>query len=179
MKKVHFTVSFLAAVTALVCIGAASTPKAHGGEAPLPASKEISLSNFGIPVTIAVPEGAEVKKGLMSGEMEGVKIFSASIRKDRFIMEVNMWDEEPEESLEEALDYQKSTAEEDESFDSYALQEPQGFIYKTVDEGEVDYDFVYILEKDSRHILFTQGISLKGFTEAEAKAMYSAAKAAK
>jgi hypothetical protein len=168
MKKLQYTVLFLAVAVF-----------AGMGMSKLLTNHDVNLSNFGMDVTVSVPEGAEVKKGMLNGEVEGVTLYSAEISKDWFKLSVSMWDESPETDLAEAIAEQKEATEENEAFKEYIVDEDNGFIAKTIDEGEVSYEFSYILEKDDRHILFTEGFTLKNFTEENIKVIYNAAKAAK
>lgn len=141
-------------------------------------NKAISIENFGIPVTVSVPEGAEVKKGMMGGEVDGVKLYNVEIKKGNFMLDVSMLDEESEETLAESIESYKEIAAEDDDFSSFVAEEANGFIYEMVVDGEKSYGFDYILEKDDRHIEFTQGLSMEDFTMAEVKAMFAAAKSA-
>jgi hypothetical protein len=174
MKNIRFTTTILMALVAMVVL---TSMTVFGGD-PAPATKDYNLSDFGIPVTVTAPEGAEVKKGMINGEIDGQTIYSADIIKGRFIMMVSMWDNEPEEGLEDAIASQKENSEENEGFKGYILEEENGYIFKTVEDGETDYDFIYILEKDDRHIQFSVAFTMKAFTEAEIQVLYAAAKAA-
>jgi hypothetical protein len=141
-------------------------------------SAEYDLSAFGIPLKVSGPDGATLKQGPINGDIDGVMFKSAEIKKDYFILDAIMVDEEPEGTIADELADARAAIEEDETFDSYVLEEEAGYIAKMVDEDEVGYDFTYIVEKDGRHISFTQGITLHAFTMAEIKAMYAAAKSA-
>lgn len=141
-------------------------------------NKEVNIENFGIPVTVSVPDGAEVKKGMMGGEIDGVTIFNVEIKKGSFVLDVTMTDEEPEEDLSEAVAFFKETAQENDDFKAIVAEEANGFIYSLEDEGTTVYGFDYVLEKDGRHIEFSEGLYMDDFTMADIKALYAAAKSA-
>ncbi len=183
MKKIHFTFSIAAALIALVCFMSMArlggNTQALAAENVAPATKEYDLNAFGIPLTVTGPEGAELKKGMVNGEMEGIMFMSAEIKKGNFILDAVMADAEPEEDLTDAVAYQRSVAEEDENFKGYILEDEHGYIAKLDDGEEVSYTFNYTVVKGDRHINFMEGLTLHAFTEAEARAMYEAAKTAK
>ncbi len=172
MKKFRFASTILSVLIAIGCF----TSMASLVDYEL--SKEYDLSEYGVPVTVAAPEGAEVKTGMVNGEIDGLHIYSADVIKDRFRLMASMWDFEPEESLQEALATQKGITEENEDFQGYVLEEENGYISKSIADGEVDYDFCYILQKGDRHIQFGIAFTITAFTEAEIKTIYNAAKTA-
>jgi hypothetical protein len=176
MKKIKFPLTILAAIVGIVSLTSMALVSPMGETAML--AKEFNLSSFGIPVTVSAPDGAEVKKGLMGGEVDGVQLINVDIKKDNFVLSVMMWDQEPEGDLESAVEDARGVTEETDGFKGYILEEENGYIAKIVEDGETDYDFTYVLEKDDRHIEFMTGLSMKNFTEAEVRAMYAAAKAA-
>lgn len=141
-------------------------------------NKEVNIENFGIPLTVSVPDGAEVKKGMMGGETDGVKLYNVEIKKGNFILDISMLDEEPDESLAETVASYKEIAAEDEDFSGFVTEEANGFIYEMTIDGDKSYGFDYILEKDNRQIEIAHGLSMEDFNMAEIKAMYAAAKSA-
>jgi hypothetical protein len=172
MKKSRFASTILVSLMAVACFTSMASLAKYAS------SKAYDLSEYGIPVSVVAPEGAEVRTGLVNGEIDGLHIYSADVIKDRFLLMASMWDFEPEESLQEALATQKGIAEENENFVGYLLEEDNGYISKSIADGEADYDFCYILQKGDRHIQFGIAFTITAFTEAEIKTLYLAAKSA-
>ncbi|MEM7037147.1 MAG: hypothetical protein AAF570_09230 [Bacteroidota bacterium] len=154
-----------------------NTTVTDNNDGPKEASKTTSynLADKGIPVTLNGPAGAEVKKGLMSGELAGHTIYDWDIVKDNFVVNVNMIDIDVDEGqtaeslYKDWMDQTKSEA----GFEM-VMEEGNGAVYKT-NEG---YDFYLVHVKDNREISFTTGLTFNDLTEDDVKAMYNASKAA-
>lgn len=187
MKRIQFLFIVLTLLIFVGCststttttTGIDSTSKAANVPAPeSPKGQEVDLAQYGIPVKLTVPEGAKVEKGLLDDDIEGSRLVDVDIAANHFLLNVMLFDEETDETPAEAIRASKQAEAEDENFKGFLVEEPNGYIVKTSIDGQMDYIFHYILEKDGRHIEFSQGIMADNFSEAEIRALYDAAKAA-
>ncbi len=140
---------------------------------------EYDLSEKGIPVVVTAPAGAEITKGMLAGEIDGTMNYSWDIKKDNFGLEVSMWDTEDGYTIEEAVAEDKEINAEEEGFEIVS-EEANGYIYKYTIEGDEDYSFYYVKEKNGRLIEFTTALNLMDeYTLEDVQAMWAAAVAAK
>ncbi len=139
---------------------------------------DLSLADKGIPITISAPEGAEVKKGMLTGEMDGVKIINQTVKKDKFNLDITMFDTDNEKTVEELVASDKEVSGEDDGFE-IITEDANGYLYKTVSDGTTDFSFYYCVIKDNRAIEFTTGLSFSEFSQANVETMMGAAKSAK
>lgn len=170
MKKFNILFVLAAFVTLVGCGGGAALK-----DTPL---VEVSLADQGIPVTVMAPEGAEVSKGLLSGEMDGITLYSLDVNKDDYKVNVSMWDEPAEESVADNIARTKADSQEEDGFASFVKEEANGYIYKVDDDGET-YNFYYVMQKDGKNIIFTSGAIFSSVSQEDAEAMYNAVKQAK
>ena len=142
----------------------------------------VDISNYGIPLTIMIPEGAEVSKSLLgSMEIDGVTNFSVDVEKGKFLMNISMLDVDIEgETMEDMMEWQIESLSEEAGFE-IIQQDETGLIYKTEDEEiGLDYSFYHLIIKNDREISITTGVSLmENFTLEEVKEIYAAAQQAK
>lgn len=144
------------------------------------AFKDISLEEKGIPVTVSAPEGAVIEEGVGHGmEVDGVKSYVWEINAEGFSLEASMDDEPMWQTKEEYLSDAKAFVEADEDFEAYEIDEENGFICRYNYDGEVEYDFYYIMVKGDRAIEFSPGLGLDEWTFSAIRQLYYTAKAAK
>lgn len=167
MKK---TLTLLGAAFAIVTLMSAGTD----------AFKEVDLTEKGIPVTVSAPEGAIIEEGVTHGmEFDGVTTYAWEVNAEGFSLEVAMDDEEMWQTKEEYLSDSREFVESDETFDGYELEEENGFICRNNYDGDIDYDFYYIMVKDGKAIEFSAGLGLNEWSFATIRQLYYSAKAAK
>ena len=141
------------------------------------ATTEYDLTANEIPVIVNAPAGAEIKKGIGNGEIDGIRTIDYEVVKGAFKLDVNytVSDYDKAELLTDA----KQFAKEEEGFAEFVSEEEMGFIYKLNTEDGEDYSFYYLLMKNNKPIEFGTGLSFVPFTLDQVKVMYEAAKAAK
>ncbi len=143
-------------------------------------SSEVSLADKGIPVTVDAPEGAVIEEGVGNGfEMDGVITHCWEINKGEFSLEVSMDDEEMWQEKSEYLSDSKEFAEMDEDFVEFVVEEENGFICSYNYEGEIEYDFYFIMVKDNQAIEFAPGLGLSDYGLENIRSLYNTAKSAK
>lgn len=159
---------------ALFCtlIACDSTP----AEPVSPFTQELNLMEYGIPVTLPVPEGATVKNNtddfmqdvVVEGKDYYVQIYgsnSTSLQCEKLA----------EESL---LDYKTTDA----AFKGVVQQDPCGFLYKLEVDNDTttSYNFAYFAVKGNKAYTFsTTAGPLADFDQGKVAAIYEAVKAQK
>lgn len=143
------------------------------------AMKPLDLSTYGIPITINAPEGATVAKGMGAGEMDGVKTLSFDVNKDKFMLAITMDDAPigPDESIANSVSFSKELKADDNI--KIIKEEKNGYIFSKVEDGETNYGFYYVIEKNQRIIEFEEGLNFSNWTLAEIQVLFDAAKTAK
>ncbi|MFH2096254.1 MAG: hypothetical protein ABIJ16_11155 [Bacteroidota bacterium] len=142
-------------------------------------TSSLDMSEYNIPVSLNVPEEAAVSKAAGVQEMNGVACYNFDIKTDDFRMNVSMMDAEPVEPLDAAIASHKRMSSREKDF-SIISEETNGYVYKFSNSKGDNYNFVYILVKDAREIVFTAGPSRsKNWTLEQVNVMYAAAKSAK
>lgn len=142
--------------------------------------KEVSLEDKGIPVTVNAPEGAVIEEGVGHGmELDGVVSYVWEINAEGFSLEAAMEDDEMWQDKADYLSDAREFVEMDEGFEGYEVEEENGFICRYNYDGDVEYDFYYILVKGDRAIEFTPGLGLDEYSFANIRQLYYTAKAAK
>ncbi len=135
----------------------------------------IDLTEMSVPLKMTVPDGVEVREGMMTGEVEGIMNYNFELVKDGWIIDLTMIDEEPYTDKAGFLEDQKSITKNSEGFEEIVEEGENGFIYKTTNEDGVDYNFYYVYFKDDRAFEFEAGLKFENFTLGQVKSMYKAA----
>lgn len=139
----------------------------------------LDISEMGIPVTFDAPLGAEVNEGLGMAEMEdGTKQYNFEVSSDNFILDVTMFDENLEMSIEEFVADAKELAMEEEGFVGIISEETSGFVYQLDNEEGTDYSFYYVFVKDNKAIEFATGLNFSNYSLEEVTKLFEAAKTA-
>ncbi|MFO7789235.1 MAG: hypothetical protein ACQES1_11465 [Bacteroidota bacterium] len=141
-------------------------------------SVTIDLTDMSVPLKIEVPDGVEVNEGMMMGEFDGVQTYNYELKKDDWVMDVTMMDEDPYTDKEGYIADYKDIVKSMEGFEEIVEEGENGFIYKVTNEDGEDYNFYYVVLKDDRAIEFEAGLKFTNFTLDEVKSMYEAAKSA-
>ena len=142
--------------------------------------KDVDLSEHGIPLTLTVPAGSEVSQGMLNGEIEGIKMYNVDIKKDKFYLSVLMTDVEEEgQTLQAAVASEKEDVEIFNEGVEFISEDANGFIYKYDEDGDANYGFSYIAEKEGNFILIEAGLSFSTYSKEQIQEMYNAAKTAK
>lgn len=136
------------------------------------------LSEYEIPIVVDAPIGAEIEAGVGNGSFGGVRTINYEITKGDFVLDVNHIVGAKYEK-ENLIGSERLFAEEITGFESFVLEEENGFIYKVNTEEGVDYGFYYVTFKDGAPVEFGVGFSYSNFTLEQVQKMYAAAKAAK
>ena len=139
------------------------------------AMSEFDLSDRGIPIKVKAPVNVEIKKGMGAGEMDGAKIYSCLLQKDKFRLEIDMWDAQIENTVPELIQDHKDIVIEDEGFE-IVKEEENGFIYKTKNEDGDNFNFYYVKMKDQKAIEFGSGLNFSNYTLEQIETLYEAAK---
>ncbi|MDB3906769.1 hypothetical protein N9355_04825 [Crocinitomicaceae bacterium] len=143
-------------------------------------TKEFDLLSKRIPVTVQAPEDAIVEEGLFNGEVyDEIRTISWELNSGDFSLEVTMDDEPMRQTAEEYMSDWKDLIVVDGDFAGYIVEDENGFISKSISDGEVMYEFYYQLVKGDRLIEFASGMSSDDTSLSAAKRMYEAAKSAK
>lgn len=192
MKHVSILVSILLVMFLVSCGGGESTDNeektktednaANVSEAN--ESAEIVMSNIdfaeqSIPITMDVPEGAEVTEGMLNGEFGGVNLLNYEVAKDGWILDISMMDEAPYGEKEDYIQDAKDFAMETEGFVEIVDEDESGFIYKLENEDGDEYNLYYVIIKDDRAIEIEEGLKFTNYTLEEITSMFEAAKTAK
>lgn len=166
MKK-----TVLLCASAVLTVGLMSSTESLNGT--------IDLTEKGIPVTVNAPDGAVIVEGIGHGmEFDGVTTYVWEVNKGDFSLEVSMDNEEMYQEADEYVSFAKELTE-DEDFDSYVVDETNGFIYKYSFDGDVYYGCYYLKVKNGYAIEFATGMDSDDSDLANVKAIYAAAKEAK
>ncbi len=166
MKKI-----ILAFASVIVTLGLLSFSESINGV--------IDLTPKGIPVTLNAPEGAIIEEGIGNGlETDGVMWYVWEVNKGAFSLEISMDSDKMYQEAEEYVEFSRDFAEDDD-FEDYVLEEPNGFIYKYSLDGEVYYGLYYLLVKNGRAIEFATGFSSDDSDLENVREIYAAAKGAK
>ncbi len=139
----------------------------------------IDLAEQMIPITLDVPEGAEVSEGMLNGDFGGIALINYQIAKDGWIIDVSMMDDTPYGTKEEYIQDAKDLAMETEGFVEIVEEDENGFIYKLENEDGDEYNLYYVIMKDDRAIEIEEGLKFTNFTLEEIQSMYKAAQSAK
>lgn len=147
-------------------------------------SAEIVMSNIdfaeqSIPITMDVPEGAEVSEGMLNGEFGGVNLLNYEIAKDGWILDISMMDEASYGVKEDYIQDAKDFAMETQGFVEIVEEDESGFIYKLENEDGDEYNLYYVVMKDDRAIEIEEGLKFTNYSLEEIKSMYKAAQTAK
>lgn len=139
----------------------------------------IDLAEQMIPITLDVPEGAEVNEGMLNGDFGGIDLINYEIVKDGWILDISMMDDTPYGTKEEYIQDAKDFAMETEGFVEIVEEDENGFIYKLENEDGDEYNLYYVIMKDDRAIEIEEGLKFTNFTLEEIQSMYKAAQSAK
>ncbi|MEA1874377.1 MAG: hypothetical protein U9N51_08125 [Bacteroidota bacterium] len=192
MKHVSILVSILLVMFLVSCGGGESTDNeektktednaANVSEANESAEIVMSNTDFteqSIPITMDVPEGAEITEGMLNGEFGGVNLLNYEVAKDGWILDISMMDEEPYREKEDYIQDAKDFALETEGFAEIVDEDESGFIYKLENEEGNEYNLYYVIIKDDRAIEIEEGLKFTNYTLEEITSMFEAAKTAK
>ena len=192
MKHVSILVSMLFVMLLVSCGGGESTKddekaKTEDNAANVSEaneSTEIVMTNIdfteqSIPITMDVPEGAEVTEGMLNGEFGGINLLNYEVSKDGWILDVSMMDDEPYGAKEDYIHDAKDFALETEGFVEIVEEDENGFIYKLENEDGDEYNLYYVIIKDNRAIEIEEGLKFTNYTLEEIQSMYKAAQSAK
>jgi hypothetical protein len=138
-------------------------------------SVTIDLTEMSVPLKLTVPEGVEVREGMMMGSVEGVMNYNYELVKDGWIIDVSMIDEDPYTDKTGFIADQRAIIENSEDFEEIVKESDNGFIYKTTNADGTDYNFYYVYFKDNRAFEFSAGLKFENFTLSQVKSMYEAA----
>lgn len=158
--------------------GAESADGSASSSSESAAPVEFDLTEQGIPVIVTGPAGAEVKKGSMNADYEGIKTISWEISKDNFQLEVNMTDVDNEETVADLIASDKELSMEEDGF-KIIMEDENGYAYSKDTEYGPDHGLYYVMLKDNRAIEFAHGFNMNEFSLEDITAMFEAAKAAK
>lgn len=139
-------------------------------------TQELNLIEYGIPVTLAVPEGAKVKNNT-DDFMQDVVVEG----KDYYVQiyGMNATSLQCKTLADEALLDYKTT---DAAFKGVVQQDPCGFLYKVAVDNDTttSYNFAYFAVKGNKSYTFsTTAGPLTDFDQAQVTAIYEAVKAQK
>lgn len=156
----------------------ANTDTQSNVEAPVATTETYDLTAQGIPTKIIGPAGATIGKGMSGMEIDGVTTTSLLISKGKFKLEVNMDSEASGRDLAGLIDYYKDLDSTDDGFEMIK-EEANGYIYKSVFEGEVDYGIRYIKMNDKGEAVeMCSGFMIDSYKIEDAEALFEAAKTA-
>ncbi len=142
------------------------------------AMEKIDLSEYKIPLVIDAPEGAVVKESIAMTMFSGFGLLAYEIKKDNFIIEVSMLENDSTQLVATLVEREKENTKSNENFDSFVSEDVNGFIYKTVSDGNDDYNFYYAKPVGTHIVEFRNGFRLSYFTLDEVKLHYESAKKA-
>lgn len=133
-------------------------------------SQEINLTDKGIPVIVAAPNGAVVEEGVMNGEdFDGVNFICWEVNYTNFSLEISMDDEPMWQEWEEYVDDAKMMVESDDSFVEYVENDEYGFICRHENAGVSFYEMYYSLKKGDRMVEFAFGLGVDEESLSQAK----------
>lgn len=140
----------------------------------------VDLESRGIPIIVNVPNGSEVRAGLLDGmDMGDSKTLNWEINQGDFSLDISMEDVAMRKTHAEYLRYEKSVVEMDPSFDGYIESNSNGFLVKLDFDGVVEYDFYHVITKNNRAIEFSVGLGASDYSKENIRNIYNAAKTAK
>ncbi len=135
------------------------------------AEKEVSLLEYGVPLTLRVPEDAQVKHSQLSFEEDITISNGKDFNMQIFISPVTTTDKQKllQQNIEEIKQHPY--------FSEIVEQNPEGFIYKMLIDSTPSYGFRIVHVMGDREITFRE--SLMGtFSREQIDQMYATAKAA-
>jgi len=134
--------------------------------------QERDLLEYGIPITIEVPDSAEIKSmdwGIQKDiSIAGVSGYSLQIFSSRTSTH----------DLTAAMKDLKQTVEDGVYFSKFILEEPDGFIFEMMIDTVINYDFRHLKIQGDKEYLFQGGMS-DTFSEEQVQMLYEVAKNAK
>ena len=171
MKKFNFLT--LALIASLILSSCGGNSKKESEKVVVMAS--VNLSTNGIPISVDAPEGAEIKKSMMS--MEGMP--SWVVKKKNFNLEVSLDNISDAPTVQGLISEQKSFDIEETDF-KIIEEGANGYIYSKTIQGDLDHSFYYVKIVNGKPISFTTGLNLFGeYSLEDVKEMYTAAKTSK
>lgn len=136
---------------------------------PLKGMKKTELMQYGFPIAIHLPEGAEIKKTDL-GVMQDLTIKAA----DNYYVQVfssDLLTIDKQTVLNEKLVEAKSHP----FFSKIIYEEENGFIFEKNVDGVLNYDFRYIKIQGDKEYVFQTGL-VGNYTEDDVRAMYASVK---
>lgn len=134
--------------------------------------QEKDLLEFGIPITLQVPDSAEIKTmdwGIQKDvSISGVPGYSLQI----FSSQTST------HNLANAIKDLKQTVEDGVYFSKFILEEADGFIFEMMIDTVVNYDFRHLKIQGDNEYLFQAGMS-DSFTQEQIETLYQVAKTAR
>jgi len=136
-----------------------------------PAVKEVSLLEYGVPLTLRVPEDAQVKHSQLTFEEDITISNGKDFNMQIFIAPVTTTNKE------KLLQQNIEAIQQHPYFSEIVEQHPEGFIYKMLIDSTPSYGFRIVHVMGDREITFRE--SLMGtFRREQIDQMYATAKAA-
>jgi hypothetical protein len=133
---------------------------------------EKDLLEYGIPITIQVPDSAKIKAmdwGIQKDvSISGIPGYSLQI----FSSKASTHD------LTLAIKDLKQTVEDGVYFSKFVMEEPDGFIFEMMIDTLINYDFRHLKIQGDNEYLFQAGMS-DSFTQKEVEKLYQISKSAK
>lgn len=139
---------------------------------------EINLSEYGIPVSVTVPEGPKVEESIAMSMFSGFGLVAYEIKKDNFVLEVTCMQSDSLNTPADRMKSEKEMITDDSEFDSFVEEGDKGFIYKKKSESGVDYNFFYVVKSGNSMVEFRNGMRFSNFSLDEVKEHYKAAQTA-
>lgn len=134
--------------------------------------QEKDLLEYGIPITIEVPDSAEIKSmdwGIQKDiSISGVTGYSLQIFSSKASTH----------NLSVAIRDLKQTVEDGVYFSQFTLEEDDGFIFEMMIDTVVNYDFRHLKIQGDNEYLFQAGMS-DSFTREQIEMLYNIAKKAR
>lgn len=134
--------------------------------------QEKDLLEYGVPITIQVPDSAEIKSmdwGIQKDiSISGAPGYSLQIFSSQATTH----------NLSNAISDLKQTVEDGVYFSKFVLEESDGFIFEMMIDTVVNYDFRHLKIQGDNEYLFQAGMS-DSFTREQIEVLYQVAKEAR
>jgi len=134
--------------------------------------KEMDLLEYGVPITIQVPDSAEIK-ALDFGVQKDVSIVGDSWYKLQIFNSRTS-----DHNMTSAIAGLKSIVEDGAYFSRFVKEDPDGFIFEMMFDSILNYDFRHLKIQGDHEYLFQAGMS-GSFKEDEVEKLYQIAKDAR
>lgn len=136
------------------------------------------FSEYEIPVKINAAKGAVIKEGVGNGKVGNVRTINYELVASSYSIDVN-YIKGTKYLKETLLETEKEYVQELEEFVEIVIEEPNGFIFKLLNEDNYEYGFYYVLMKDGQAIEFSTGMSIYNYSFKQVEYMFEIAKKAK